>query len=197
MVTREITATKQELPLPSPISKHRCSRFLHGCLARFGTVLLRYWAHVFTVLLGIIVLTALLIPVLSYLGLDVIAKLLFFALHAMCAQIPSHSFYIFGHQLGLCQRNLAIYTSMFLGSLVFLFTNKRLPGISWWIWLLMLLPMAWDGTTQLFGWRESTWELRVVTGTLFGVGTVWFVLPLLHKMLVGTPALQPKQATSS
>jgi len=38
----------------------------------------------------------------------------------------------------------------------------------------LILPMAWDGTTQLFGWRESTWALRVITGTLFGGGTVWF-----------------------
>ena len=30
------------------------------------------------------------------------------------------------------------------------------------------LPMAVDGFTQLFGWRESTWELRVATGLLFG-----------------------------
>jgi len=43
--------------------------------------------------------------------------------------------------------------------------------------------MAWDGTTQLFGWRESTWALRVITGTLFGGGTVWFALPLVHRLL--------------
>ncbi len=54
------------------------------------------------------------------------------------------------------------------------------------MWLLLILPMAWDGTTQMFGWRESTWELRVMTGTLFGLSTVWFVLPLLQKALLET-----------
>jgi hypothetical protein len=70
-----------------------------------GELLLRYWAHMVTAVLGLIVLIPLLIPFLSYLGLDSIAKPLFFALHTICAQIPSHSFYLFGHQLGLCVRN--------------------------------------------------------------------------------------------
>jgi len=30
--------------------------------------------------------------------------------------------------------------------------------------VLGLLPIALDGFTQLFGWRESTNELRVITG---------------------------------
>ncbi len=137
-------------------------------------------------MLGLVVFIAVLIPFLSYFGLDVIAKPLFFALHYVCAQIPSHSFYILGHQLGLCARNLSIYSSMFLGSLIFALSKKRLPGITWWMWLLLILPMAWDGTTQMFGWRESTWELRVMTGTLFGLSTVWFVLPLLQKALFET-----------
>src|SRR5438270_5565894 len=155
-----------------------------------GECLLNYWAAIITIVLGVIVATALAIPFLSYFGLDTIAKPLFLSLHFICAQVPSHSFYVFGHQLGLCERNLSIYTSMFLGSLVFVLSKKRLPGIPWWIWVLMLLPMAWDGTTQMFGWRESTWELRLLTGTLFGLGNIWFVLPLLQKTLDETPPVQ-------
>jgi hypothetical protein len=76
---------------------------------------------------------------------------------------------------------------MFLGSLVFVLSKKRFPGIPWWIWVLMLLPIAWDGITQMFGLRESTWELRVITGILFGLGNVWFALPLMQKSLLETP----------
>ena len=156
------------------------NRFMDRC----GNFLLNYWAVLITILLGLLVLTAISIPFLSYFGLDSIAKPLFFSLHYVCAQIPSHSFYILGHQLGLCARNLSIYSSMFIGSLIFTLSKKRLPGIPWWLWVLMILPMAWDGTTQMFGWRESTWILRTVTGTLFGLGSVWFVLPLIHKTLL-------------
>jgi uncharacterized membrane protein len=151
-----------------------------------GNFLMEQWAAILTVILGILVFIALSIPFLSYFGLDAIAKPLFYALHYVCAQIPSHSFYIFGHQLGMCERNFSIYASMFLGSLVFTLTKKRLPGIPWWLWILMILPMAIDGTTQMFGLRESTWILRVVTGTLFGVGNVWFALPFMQKTLVET-----------
>ena len=149
-----------------------------------GKFLLNYWAHIITFVLGLIVLAALAVPFLSYLGLDVIAKPIFYALHYVCAQVPSHSFYILGHQLGLCARNLSIYASMFVGCLIFLFSKKRLPGIPLWFWVLMILPMAIDGTTQLVGLRESTWELRVITGTLFGLGNIWFVLPYIQKVIV-------------
>jgi uncharacterized membrane protein len=153
-----------------------------------GDFFMEYWATFITAVLGVIVFIAISIPFLSYFGLDAIAKPLFFALHFICAQIPSHSFYIFGHQLGLCERNLSIYSSMFIGSLIFVLTKKRLPGLPWWAWLLMMLPIAWDGFTQMFGLRESDWILRVVTGSIFGFANVWFALPLMHKALQETPA---------
>jgi uncharacterized membrane protein len=166
-----------------PLYKHVLYR-LNWMTDRCGDFLLEQWATLLTFLLGLLVLIAVSIPFLSYFGLDSIAKPLFFSLHYVCAQIPSHSFYILGHQLGLCARNFSIYFSMFLGSLIFTLSKKRLPGIPWWLWVLLILPMALDGTTQMFGWRESNWILRTVTGTLFGLGSVWFVLPLIHKTLM-------------
>ena len=155
--------------------------------------LLEYWAHIVTVVFGTLVLCAIAVPFLSYLGLDSISKPIFYALHLVCAQIPSHSFYILGHQLGMCARNFSIYTAMFIGSFIFILTKKRMPGIPWWVWILMLLPIAWDGLTQMAGLRESDWILRVVTGTLFGVGNVWFALPMMQKSLTETtpPQIPP------
>ncbi|MBA2395868.1 MAG: DUF2085 domain-containing protein [Ktedonobacteraceae bacterium] len=174
--------------LPTSVKKRGMfGRIMHS----IGDFLLEYWAHMITIALGTLVSIAIAIPFLSYFGLDVIAKPLFYALHYVCAQIPSHSFYVFGHQLGLCERNFTIYTAMFLGSLVFVLTKKRLPGIPWWVWVLMILPMALDGTTQMFGLRESTWYLRMITGTLFGLGNVWFALPLMQKSLMDTPPQVP------
>ena len=147
-------------------------------------LLLDYWATIIASVLGILVFAALSVPFLSYFGLDGISKQIFYSLHLVCAQIPSHSFYIFGHQLGMCARNFSIYASMFIGSVIFVLSKKRFPGIPWWIWVLMILPLALDGTTQMFGWRESTWELRVLTGTLFGLGNVWFALPLIQKTIL-------------
>lgn len=163
-----------------------------NAMLQFGNFLLNYWAHIITAAIGTVVAIAVSLPFLSYFGLDVIAKPLFYALHFVCAQIPAHSFYILGHQVGLCARNLSIYTSMFGTGLVFILTKKRLPGIPWWGWVLLSLPMAWDGITQMFGLRESTWELRVITGTLFGAGCIWFVLPYIQKILSeAPPQVQP------
>jgi len=164
-------------------------------IGRFvGNFLIDHWATLITCVLGILVFAALSVPFLSYFGLDGISKQIFFALHLVCAQIPSHSFYIFGHQLGMCARNFSIYASMFIGSLIFVLSKKRIPGIPWWFWILMILPMALDGTTQMFGLRESTWELRVLTGTLFGLGNVWFALPLIQKTILES---LPTQSLSS
>ena len=186
MALQQVQNNNTRLTLASPLSKQALERTTQ----RFGEFLLNYWAHIITAVLGLLVATALSIPFLSYFGLDAIAKPLFFSLHFVCAQIPSHSFYIFGHQLGLCARNFSIYTSMFIGSLIFVLSKKRLPGIPWWIWVLMILPMALDGITQMFGLRESTWVLRVITGTLFGLGNIWFVLPFIQKTLDETPPVR-------
>lgn len=169
-------------PAPQPPAKRRLEKYS----MRFGNFLLHYWAHLITGVMGLLVLIALLIPFLSYLGLDAIAKPLFYSLHLVCAQIPAHSFYIFGHQLGLCARNLSIYSSMTFAGLVFILTKKRMPGLPWWLWALMLLPIAWDGLTQMFGLRQSTWELRALTGTLFGLANIWFIFPLIQKTLTET-----------
>ncbi len=160
-----------------------------------GSFTMKYWALMITIALGTIVLAAISVPFLAYFGLDVISKPIFFALHLICAQIPSHSLYILGHQLGMCARNFSIYASMFVGSLAFVISKKRLPGIPWWFWVVLMLPIAYDGLTQMFGLRESTGALRVLTGSLFGLGNVWFALPFIQKTLNETPhASSPTQA---
>jgi uncharacterized membrane protein len=180
----------QHISNPFIYQKPKPKKGLGKALDSITDFLVEYWAHIVTVILGSLVLCAISVPFLSYLGLDSISKPIFFWLHLVCAQIPGHSFYIFGHQLGLCERNFSIYTSMFIGSLIFVLTKKRMRGIPWWFWMLMMLPMAWDGTTQMFGWRESDWILRVVTGTLFGAGNIWFALPMMQKSLTETTVPQ-------
>ncbi len=170
------------------------NRFMNSAGRLVGNFLMDHWATVLTTMFGFLVFAALSVPFLSYFGLDGISKQIFFSLHMVCAQIPSHSFYVLGHQLGMCARNFSIYSAMFLGSLIFTLSKKRLPGIPWWLWALMILPLAVDGTTQMFGWRESTWELRVLTGTLFGLANVWFALPLIQKTILQSTPVQPQNS---
>src|SRR6266705_4749418 len=194
MAIQEVKDTTHHTYSPG---RQTLDRVMNGTGRFVGNFLILHWATMITYVLGILVFAALSVPFLSYFGLNGISKQIFFALHLVCAQIPSHSFYIFGHQLGMCARNFSIYASMFIGSLIFILSKNRIPGIPWWIWILMILPMALDGTTQMFGLRESTWELRVLTGTLFGLGNVWFALPLIQKTILESLPAQSLNRTAS
>ena len=82
-----------------------------------------------------------------------------------------------GWKTALCQRNLAIYGSFFLYGLVFGLTRRRWSPLALWIGALLCVPMATDGLTQVFGWRESNWLWRTLSGSLFSLGVVWVLLP--------------------
>lgn len=155
----------------------------------------RGWLVALNVLLGVLLGIAILVPVLYALGWDDIASRIFQAYHLICAQIPSHSYFLFGYQLALCARNLAIYGSLFVGTLLFRAVRGWLPAIGWRWWLVTMLPMALDGGTQLFGWRESNWELRTLTGAIFGFGVCWFVLPMIEAATRSTPVGAPSGQT--
>lgn len=91
------------------------------------------------------------------------------------------------YQLGLYSWNLAIYGSFLIGSLVFHALRGGLPPLKWRLWLLLILPMAFDGGTQLVGWWESTWELWTLTGDLFGLACCRFVFLCIEWMTCGLP----------
>lgn len=48
--------------------------------------------------------------------------------------------------------------------------------------LLLMLPSAVDGTTQMFGQRESTNRLRLITGILLGWGVPLVVWALVSSV---------------
>ena len=59
--------------------------------------------------------------------------------------------------------------------------------------MLLVAPMAVDGLTQLGGWRESIWELRLATGVLFGLASAWLLYPRFAAMV---PSDRPDAASS-
>jgi len=93
-----------------------------------------------------------------------------------------------GYKIALCERDLAIYTSILIIALLFMFLRDNAKNIPWYIWAVLgLLPIVLDGGTQMisifqlpflnwFPARESTPFLRVLTGTLFGTFTAWYGL---------------------
>jgi uncharacterized membrane protein len=92
-----------------------------------------------------------------------------------------------GWKMAFCERDLAIYVGLLVVGLLYA-RHRHLQPISFGLYALLILPMAIDGFTQLFGWRESTWELRVATGLLFGLASAWLVLPRLDASFGLQPA---------
>jgi uncharacterized membrane protein len=88
-----------------------------------------------------------------------------------------------GWKVALCQRDVAIYASVFLTGLLYGLVRYRLRPLPFKIYVLFLIPIAVDGLTQLVGWRESNWWLRTLTGALFGFASVWLAYPYVEEAM--------------
>jgi uncharacterized membrane protein len=102
-----------------------------------------------------------------------------------------------GYKVALCERDIAIYTGILLGGLLFGLLRTRLKPLPVGLWLLLgILPIAIDGGSQLlsvfdflsFPVRESTPFLRTVTGLLFGLMNVWLAYPYVEQSMLETRA---------
>jgi uncharacterized membrane protein len=103
-----------------------------------------------------------------------------------------------GYKAAFCQRDLAMYGSLFLFAIIFIISGRRIKSIPWYFWVIVgLVPIALDGFTQLPGsiggllpaWfpvRESTPMIRFTTGFLFGFTTGWYLFPMLEETMSDT-----------
>jgi len=101
-----------------------------------------------------------------------------------------------GYKMALCERDMAIYASIFFFGLIYAATGRRLKPLHWILWILIGMgPIGLDGFSQLFSqmewswllsilpYRESTPLLRVLTGSLFGFATAWFAYPYIEESM--------------
>jgi uncharacterized membrane protein len=105
---------------------------------------------------------------------------------------------VVGYKIALCERDMAIYGSIFLFGIIFGLTGRRIKALPWYIWVLVgLVPIGLDGLSQLlsqppfsfWAFRESTPFFRVVTGFLFGFTTAWFGYPLVEQAMADSRQL--------
>jgi len=141
----------------------------------------KHWVLVIGFFLGLYAFLPLLAPTLMAGGITGPSNLIYSGYRFACHQLPSRSYFIFGHQMAFCHRDTAIYTSLFLAVIVFGLVRHRVKPLPWPAYVLFIAPMAIDGITQLFGLRTSNWQLRTITGVLFGVGSAWLALPYLEE----------------
>ena len=168
----------------------------------------RHWLLTLNSALVAFVGGALAAPVLAAVGWSSLATPLYAAYHFACHQWAFRSLFLFGPQpvaaysrdeltafgvgdpfgfigtaglgwkMAFCERDLAIYVGLLCVCMAYA-RRRSLRPASFGVYAVLILPMALDGFTQLFGWRESTWQLRVVTGLIFGLASAWLVYPRL------------------
>jgi uncharacterized membrane protein len=175
--------------------------------------LAKHWLLLANLFWGLYVGLPLLAPVLMNAGWTLPAKVIYTVYRPTCHQLPERSYFLGGHQhaytaeelaeagveirpfsrdigneavgwkVAFCQRDVAIYGSIFLTGLVYALIRRRLGKwkMPFRYYLLFLVPMGIDGLLQLVGIHESTWVLRTITGVIFGVGSALFAYPYLEE----------------
>ncbi len=173
----------------------------------------RHWLRLALIAVAIFVGLPWLAPVFAALGWWDIANPIYTAYALTCHQLPERAGNIFGYQVAFCYRNTAIYSGMLLfGSLYALARDRNIAALQWlrrplrwWLFVPMLLPMALDGFSHMFGLRDTmldmsmnatfndfmmgsqvlslNWWLRVITGGLAAFGAVWFAFPRMDSTI--------------
>ncbi len=178
-VARVSTLTETER-LRVGAARQRFNRGFLGGLRWLLVSFFRHWLLLSNLFYAYILLAATLLgPWLLRNGQVGAGTWLFNSLSLICDQVPTHSYYVFGYQMCLCQRCLAIYSAMLTGGLIYagLRRGRRIQYVPW-RWLILLsVPLLLDGLTQMLGWRESNPWLRSFTGGLFGFAYVATVYP--------------------
>jgi uncharacterized membrane protein len=104
-----------------------------------------------------------------------------------------------GFKTALCERDMAIYSAMFLFGILYAVSGRKIKPLHWMLWILIGMgPIGVDGFSQLFSqmdwawlspylpYRESIPFFRVLTGALFGFATAWFAYPSIEESMTET-----------
>ena len=143
--------------------------------------LARHWLLLFNLVFGLYAGLPVLAPLLMSWGRTRLANIIYFVYQFQCHQMPSRSYFIGRFQVGICQRDLAIYGGACLAGIAFSLVRSRVRSLPIPVWLVLVAPLALDGVTQLLGLRTSTWQLRTISGFLASGATVWLVYPYLER----------------
>ncbi len=86
------------------------------------------------------------------------------------------------YKFPVCARDLPLYLAALLGGLAVYFTkwkdSSKTPNPIYFV--IALIPIAFDGGTQFLGFRESTNQLRALTGMIAGFAFSFYFIPMIN-----------------
>ena len=186
----------EAVPAPGIPYEDRSTRFFE----RSVHFLARHWLLWANLLVGLYALLPWVSPLLRAVGWSRPGLALFLAYRPLCHQQPELCYRFLGYQVAYCQRDTAIYTSLFLGGLLFGLLRRRFRPLPAWVFLFAVAPTAVDGVTHLIELVFPDWSLRTqnrwaiaLTGGVFpawfyagdGVGTLNWGLRTFSGLLFG------------
>lgn len=180
LIVRGVAWALKGRPMPNGPSDGTLKQFII-VVDRVVLWIARHWLLVFNLTFGIYAGLPVLAPLLALWGQLRLANLIYFVYQFLCHQMPSRCFFIGRFQVGICQRDLALYGGACLAGLLFALMRDRARPLPIPVWVVLIAPLVVDGATQLLGLRLSTWQLRSVTGVLASGATVWLVYPYLEE----------------
>jgi uncharacterized membrane protein len=95
----------------------------------------------------------------------------------MCHRKENRTFKIKNYVFPLCARCTGQFLGIIPAIILFFIYDFMLPLI---ISFMLMLPMLIDGITQTFMQRESKNSIRVITGFMFSLGLIYFLLWWLY-----------------
>ena len=99
----------------------------------------------------------------------------------MCHGIPSRCLTMWNVPMPICARCTAIYVGLFAGLMLFFLIRRGSERVFRWMAFAAVVPLFIDGVTQATGLRESTNELRLVTGAIAGLAFGLWALCAIEK----------------
>jgi uncharacterized membrane protein len=128
-----------------------------------------HWLAVFNTFFFLYVGLPFLAPVLLVNDFHDAAHTIYTAYKISCHQFPSRAYFVFGEQVALCHRDIAIYGTLLVGGILFSFVRHRLkpPATRWYVFFLV--PVALDGGMAM----ASEWlQAGVPMVTLWAIGLI-------------------------
>ena len=137
-----------------------------------------FWAVTAAIVVSLVSLI-LVAPLAAASGHNEIAGAIYRGFSVLCHQRPDRSYFIDGHEFGVCSRCTGIYFGFALTLLAYpLLRSLRTTTTPARKWLLLAaLPLVVDFSLTFFGLWENTHTSRLVTGLLLGSVAVFYVMP--------------------
>lgn len=100
-----------------------------------------------------------------------------------------------GYKTTLCARDMAIYSMMLVGALIYSRVRHRLRPVPLWLYFILgIMPIGIDGFSQLLSYppfefwpaRETLPVFRIMTGAIFGLMNAWLGFPYIEEAMRDT-----------